>query len=477
MATTGDNSFESIAPGTVIGERFVVQRLLGSGGMGDVYLAVHHTLPDNKYAIKVLKPEFSSDPRFAAMLHQEALKQSRLGDHDNIVRTQDFFPWAGRACLVQAYVEGPTVADMVAQHPQGLPLATALPLMLQILAGLDAAHEKRVLHCDVKPANVIVDAQGRARVTDFGIARDIGPIARDSGVVGAGTPEYMSPEQIVTPAAVDHRTDVFSAGIVFFELLCGRLPFASETAANDSGLPQTYQDAPDVRRFAESVPEPIARIVATALQRDPDRRFQGCGEFRAAIVQYQRNVYLRWLLRRVLAASAVVAVVAAVGLYQWRETMRKDELAAIEREKAAQHIAYQRAVESAGKAIDTATNSLNLLCREWIDRQVKGGALPTVRDTGNEMLIRSFNEKLAEIDGNVRRFAGDYGKMLAELKQKDVAVVGDAFKRQSAGDTLVPNALDLVRTDADAIRTDAAKPPTESGLKARCPPPRAAQAG
>jgi Protein kinase domain len=469
MAPAGDNSFESIAAGTVIGERFVVQRLLGSGGMGDVYLAEHKTLPDRKFAIKVLKPEFSSDPRFAAMLHQEALKQSRL-DHENIVQTQDFLQWAGRACLIQAFAEGSTLADMVAQQPHGLPLATALPLMLQILAGLDAAHEKRVLHCDVKPANVIVDAKGRARVTDFGIARDIGPIARDSGVVGAGTPEYMSPEQIVSPTAVDHRTDVFSAGIVFFEVLCGRLPFAYEAAANDSGLPQTYQDAPDVRRFAESVPEPIARIVATALQRDPDRRFQGCGEFRAAIVEHQRRERWRRTWLPSLAVAAVVGVGAAVGLYQWRQVLLEEEL----KTKA---IAHERAVESAGKAIDTATNSLNLMCREWIDRQVKGGALPTVIATGNADLVRGFKDKLAEIDGNVSRFAGDYGKMLAELKQKDTAVVGDAFKRQSPADTLVPNALDLVRTDADAMRNSAAKPPQETELKARCPPPRTVQAG
>jgi hypothetical protein len=157
--------------------------------------------------------------------------------------------------------------------------------------------------------------------------------------------------------------------------------------------------------------------------------------------------------------------------------MRKDELAAIEREKAAKGMAYQRAVEAAGKVIDTATNSLNLMCREWIDRQVKGGALPTVIATGNADLVRGFKDKLAEIDGNVSRFAGDYGKMLAELKQKDTAVVGDAFKRQSPADTLVPNALDLVRTDADAMRNSAAKPPQETELKARCPPPRTVQAG
>ncbi len=476
MARTGENSSESIAPGTVIGERFVVQRLLGSGGMGDVYLAEHRTLPDRKFAIKVLKPEFSNDPRFAEMLHQEALKQSRL-DHENIVQTQDFLQWSGRACLIQAYVEGPTLADMVARHPNGLALDIALALMLQILTGLDAAHEKRVLHCDVKPANVIVDAQGRARVTDFGIARDIGPIARNSGVVGAGTPEYMSPEQIVSPTAVDHRTDVFSAGIVFFEVLCGRLPFAYEASANDSGLPQTYQDAPDVRRFAQSVPEPIARIVATALQRDPDRRFQGCGEFRAAIAAHQRRERRKRILLPALAASVVVAVVGAVGLYQWREAMRKDELAAIEREKAAKGMAHQRAVEAAGKVIDTATNSLNLLCREWIDRQVKGGALPTVIATGNADLVRGFKDKLAEIDGNVSRFAGDYGKMLSELKQKDAAVVGEALKRQTPGDTLVPNVLELVRADADAMRNSAGQPPPEDGLKARCPPPRAVQAG
>ena len=304
----------TLADGTTIGDHFIIRRKLGGGGMGEVYLAENLELPDKKYAIKVLRSEFSHDPRFVSMLQDEAKKQARL-EHDNVVQIYDLLKWAGHYCLIQSFVNGKTLASMIEEEPQGLKPAVALPLMLDILKGLDHAHAIGILHCDVKPANVIVDMDGRARVTDFGISRDIGPIARDSGLVGVGTPEYMSPEQIIKPYEVDHRTDVFSAGVMFFEMLCGRLPFEAPQSQDNASMPQIIMDAPDVRQFRNDIPEALARIVATGLQRDPALRFQGCVDFHRAIVDFRRRERWRRTWLPAIIGSSIIAVIGAVGLY------------------------------------------------------------------------------------------------------------------------------------------------------------------
>ncbi|MCK7494856.1 MAG: serine/threonine protein kinase [Comamonadaceae bacterium] len=150
--------------------------------MGEVYLAENPHLPGKRYAVKVLRQDLSAVPRYAELLAAEARRQARL-EHENIVQLYDFFPWQQRYCLIAAYVDGTTLAEIIDATPGGLPEARALDLMLDVLEGLNYAHQQGVLHRDVKPPNVLVDREHRVRVTDFGIARDVG-LGCQRGAVG-----------------------------------------------------------------------------------------------------------------------------------------------------------------------------------------------------------------------------------------------------------------------------------------------------
>lgn len=272
----------SHAPGTLVGDHFSLLRRLGSGGMGEVYLATNLNLPDKRYAIKVLRQELADEPRFAELLNAEAQRQARL-DHDNIVQIYDYFQWQRHHCLVMAFVDGSTLADLIAAQPDGLKEAHALDVMLAILRGLNHAHEHGVLHCDIKPANVLVDTEQRVRVTDFGIARDLAPAAPGERHAVVGTPAYMSPEQIASPDRVDHRTDVYSAGIVLFEMLTGTVPFRQSSASDYSVLKQHVEREAPLPSTLREVDPAVDRIVSKALRKEARRRYRGCGDMLADI--------------------------------------------------------------------------------------------------------------------------------------------------------------------------------------------------
>jgi len=447
----------TLADGTTIGDHFIIRRKLGGGGMGEVYLAENLELPDKKYAIKVLRSEFSHDPRFVSMLQDEAKKQARL-EHDNVVQIYDLLKWAGHYCLIQSFVNGKTLASMIEEEPQGLKPAVALPLMLDILKGLDHAHAIGILHCDVKPANVIVDMDGRARVTDFGISRDIGPIARDSGLVGVGTPEYMSPEQIIKPYEVDHRTDVFSAGVMFFEMLCGRLPFEAPQSQDNASMPQIIMDAPDVRQFRNDIPEALARIVATGLQRDPALRFQGCVDFHRAIVDFRRRERWRRTWLPAIIGSSIIAVIGAVGLYQWRESVNRK---AIEGEK-------QNELVQINETIKTAAKSMNLLCREMNALEDKRPGLKMAQDHGDPEIVKKFERKLADMVENTNTYAADYMSAIQQLSSLESAVVSKELAAQSSSDPMVSKVADTIRGDDAALRARKSVR-TQQELVGRCP--------
>jgi|UPI000647E16C hypothetical protein len=460
----------ALADGTTIGDHFLVRRKLGGGGMGEVYLVDNLNVPGKKHAIKLLRRELSGDPRFVELLREEAAKQSRLESDDNVVGVVDFFEWNGRHCLLQNYVDGLTLAQMLEQHPKGLALDTVLTLMQGVLSGLDHAHALGILHCDVKPANVIVDRDGRPRVTDFGISRDIGAAAEAHGLAGAGTAEYMSPEQVQRPHEIDHRCDVFSAGVMCFEMLCGQLPFPVDAARPQAPLLQLRHDAPDVRRFRPDVPEAVARIVATALQRDPAARFQGCADFRQAIADHRRRERWRRTWLPALAVAGVLAVIGVVALQQWRAHVQQQvqaEQARVRQERAAL-LVRMRGV--AGEAVHNAAQSLNLMCREAVEYALKAPFVAKAREAGLADTARDFERKLADMRENMQRHAADYTGSLQRLGQADEAIVGEALAAQVGGEGASARLAGFVRTDDAAQRRGTALP-TPDQLLQRCPPP------
>src|SRR5215831_378522 len=258
---------------------------IGEGGMGVVYLAEHLELP-KRFAIKSLSKSLSSDPQFRNRFYGEAQKQAIL-DHPNIVQVTDFFEAEGQFFLVMEFVDGQDLGKLIRAKGK-LPEHEALPIFQDILRGLAFAHSKGVIHRDVKPSNVLIDSQGRARIMDFGIAILAGAGEKRVTATGAvvGSPWYMSPEQIQRPRELDLRTDIYSLGIVLYEMLAGDVPFNGETDFSVQEQ-QIREPPPNLHQKHPEISEELAEIVLKAMAKNPAGRFQNCTEFLQCIQEYE----------------------------------------------------------------------------------------------------------------------------------------------------------------------------------------------
>lgn len=259
-----------------------IQSLLGHGGMGIVYLGVHDHL-GREVAIKALAPELTQHPQFRERFFTEARVQAKL-QHTNIVTIYDLIEDEGSFFIVMEYVPGPTLETLLKEGgtKDGWAVGRSLALFRQVLAGLDYAHSKGVIHRDVKSSNVLVTDDDQVKLTDFGIALLIGDKRLTASQSTIGTPIYMSPEQILHPRSVDHRSDVYSAAIVLYEILAGLPPFDADTEYEIKKL-QIEAAVPDLRAANPRVPAVVAEAVSIALRKDPDERFQSAGAFLRAL--------------------------------------------------------------------------------------------------------------------------------------------------------------------------------------------------
>ena len=235
-----------------------IQQLLGQGGMGAVYRAQQRAL-DRLVALKILPPQTSGDAGFAERFTREARALARL-NHPNIVGVYDFGVAGGLHYFVMEYVEGLNLRQV--QQAGQLSPREALKVIPQICDALQFAHDAGVVHRDIKPENVMLDKKGRVKITDFGLAKILGRDAKGFRLTGAqevmGTPHYMAPEQIEHPQTVDHRADIYSLGVVFYEMLTGELPLGRFQ-------PPSRKVQVDVR---------LDEVVLHALEKEPDRRYQ-----------------------------------------------------------------------------------------------------------------------------------------------------------------------------------------------------------
>ena len=272
----------ALSPGDRIG-RFEVVSQLGSGGMGEVYLAHDPDLARN-IAIKVLPPAFAADKERVRRLHREGRAASAL-KHANVLTIYELGELEGRTFLVTEYVEGRTLKDRLAAGP--MPVNEALAIATEVARGLQAAHQQGVVHRDIKPANIMILPDGHIKILDFGLA--LGSDDRtltQSGTV-MGTPTYMSPEQR-KGESVDARTDIWSLGVLIYEMIAGRLPFPQTC---ESGPPDSLlRTCPEpVSRLRAGLPGKLDSILSRCLARDRQDRYPEVGEL-IADLQSQRVV-------------------------------------------------------------------------------------------------------------------------------------------------------------------------------------------
>lgn len=269
----------------VIGN-FKVVKKLGEGGMGEVYKGID-TVLEREVAIKMLRPELSSQPEILERFRTEAVALARLND-PSIAMLYAFHQDAGHAYMVMEFVAGETLADVMKREGRIAP-PKALKLIAQVLRGLEHAHAKDIVHRDIKPSNMMLTENGEPKLMDFGIARILerSRLTRTGYLIG--TLQYMSPEQVQGREA-DPRSDLYSIGIVLYEMVTGRIPFDKTT------------DYEIIRAQVEEAPKPpsewlpnlepaIERAILKALQKNPADRFGSAGEFRETLLEIYQDLY------------------------------------------------------------------------------------------------------------------------------------------------------------------------------------------
>ena len=265
----------SFSVGDRIG-RFEIVGALGAGGMGEVYRATDSQL-GREVAIKVLPDAFSHDADRRRRFEQEARTAGGL-NHPNIVAVYDVGVERDFSYIVTEVLEGETLAERIQGRP--LPVRKAIDYALQIANGMAAAHERGVVHRDIKPGNLFVTNDGRIKILDFGLAKSVGQespetetvtVERRAPPAAIGTVPYMSPEQ-ARGLRLDHRTDIFSFGVVLYEMLTGVRPFKRPTQT-DTLHAILYEDPPPLPRVDPAMPA-LERIIRRCLEKKPGERFQ-----------------------------------------------------------------------------------------------------------------------------------------------------------------------------------------------------------
>lgn len=273
----------------ILNGRYRLLERAGSGGMATVYKAQDLMLR-RLVAVKLLHDGLTDNEEFLQRFQREAHAAANLS-HPNIVTVHDIGQDAQRHYIVMEYVSGRTLKALIREYLQRedapLPVSRTLALATQICAGIGYAHRAGLVHCDVKPQNVLVTRDDRVKVADFGIARALSQASLQSGSMMWGTPHYFAPEQAAGEPATP-ASDVYAIGIILFEMLTGRLPFEAETLPA-LALKHLHEPAPPVTSFNPAVPVQLERIIAKVLDKEPAGRYRTAGQLERILRSYQQS--------------------------------------------------------------------------------------------------------------------------------------------------------------------------------------------
>jgi tetratricopeptide (TPR) repeat protein/predicted Ser/Thr protein kinase len=271
-----------LGPGTLLGERYEIIRMLGQGGMGAVYHARDREL-EREVALKVIRSDMAANPEILKRFKQELILARQI-THKNVIRIFDLGQADGIKFITMEYIEGEDLQSLV-RRKKKLDPAEGATIMAQVCRALEAAHAEGVIHRDLKPQNIMLDKSGRVYVMDFGIARSL--VTKGMTQTGAliGTPDYMSPEQ-AKGQTLDVRSDLFTVGIIFYEILSGQSPFDADTTMGKLWK-RTSEPARPVSELDKTIPQPLVEVVSRCLEIDPNKRFANAREIVQAIEIWQ----------------------------------------------------------------------------------------------------------------------------------------------------------------------------------------------
>jgi serine/threonine protein kinase len=430
--------------------RYEIERELGRGATSVVYLANDQALR-RKLALKVLPHYLTSDPAFVQRFNREAQVVGRLS-HPNIVTMFDIGEDQGSHYIAFEYVDGQSVTQLLRAQPQGVPVSEAVRICLEVARALEYAHSRGIIHRDVKPGNVLLDASGRVSLTDFGIAVESEPNRAITATGGAivGTPGYMAPE-VIQGKVVDGRADIYSLGALFYHLLTGSRPFEGEGDVNMLIRALSESPAPP-STLREGVPPEIDAIALKALAPDPEHRFQSAVEFVAAVSSYSGALSpeANWPIWR----TTIERLLLQYGRVQGAE---------IERVVPISHVAYalQRFVQESGDLDVTETpGGLELrrarlhadLNDAWSWLRDLAAPVPSLQDLltadGKKSTLVDISDRLVHV---VQRLVDVLGTSYTPLggERVDVDFFPTAFTldtRKAFQGTALPSAMTLLFT-------------------------------
>ena len=351
---TLETPIQELSTGSIFAGRYQIIEELGRGGMGKVYRALDKKL-NEEVALKLIKPEIASDKKTLERFSNE-LKIARKISHRNVGRVYEMMEEKGTHFITMEYVPGEDLKSFI--HRSGrIDIPKVLFTGKQVCEGLAEAHKQGVVHRDLKPSNIMIDKQGNARIMDFGIAR----LLTAKGITGAGvmigTPEYMSPEQVESKE-VDQRSDIYSLGIILYEMVTGQLPFEGDTPFS-VGMKQKGEVPQAPQQINAQIPDDLDSLILKCLEKNKEQRFQSAGEVRSELERIEkglpttektvlkkkpitsREITVKFSLNKQFKWVLVFAAVVIFGLLIWQVLPKKQPLLAPKIENSIAVISFE----------------------------------------------------------------------------------------------------------------------------------------